>query len=195
MTGEERLNEFMEAVENWTSSKSLPKIQENETVSMILNMKSLSLDKLTREECLACAYELYAHAEYIHSIKSKEEVVLDPSEVTDSLLERMPSPTGWRILVLPYRGKATTEGGLHIPTQVLDDTQIQTVVGYVLKLGNLAYKDEEKFPNGAWCKEKDWIIFPRYAGSRFRIDGGEVRLLNDDEVLASIKNPDDIVSF
>ena len=44
MTGEERLNEFMEAVENWTSSKSLPKIQENETVSMILNMKSLSLD-------------------------------------------------------------------------------------------------------------------------------------------------------
>ncbi len=80
MTGEERLNEFMEAVESWTSSKGLPKIQENETVSMILNMKSLSLDKLTREECLACAYELYAHAEYIHSIKSKEEVVLDWAE-------------------------------------------------------------------------------------------------------------------
>jgi hypothetical protein len=58
--------------------------------------------------------------------KPKEEVVLDPSEVTDSLLERMPNPTGWRILVLPYRGKAMTEGGLHIPTQVLDDTQIQT---------------------------------------------------------------------
>ena len=68
MTGEERLNEFMEAVENWTSSKSLPKIQENETISMILNMKSLSLDKLTREECLSCAYELYAHAEYILSL-------------------------------------------------------------------------------------------------------------------------------
>ena len=127
--------------------------------------------------------------------KPKEEVVLDPSEVTDSLLERMPNPTGWRILVLPYRGKAMTEGGLHIPTQVLDDTQIQTVVGYVLKLGNLAYKDEEKFPNGGWCKEKDWIIFPRYAGSRVRIEGGEGRLLNDDEVLASIKNPDDIGSF
>jgi len=80
MTGEERLNEFMEAVENWTSSKSLPKIQENETISMILNMKSLSLDKLTREECLSCAYELYAHAEYIHSVKSKEEVILDWAE-------------------------------------------------------------------------------------------------------------------
>ncbi len=80
MTGEERLNEFMEAVENWTSSKSLPKIQENETVSMILNMKALALDNLNREECLSCAYELYAHAEYIHSVKSKEEVILDWAE-------------------------------------------------------------------------------------------------------------------
>ena len=80
MTGEEKLNEFMEAVDNWISSKSLPKIQENETVSMILNMKSISLDKLTREECLSCAYELYAHSEYIQSVKSKEEVVLDWAE-------------------------------------------------------------------------------------------------------------------
>ena len=44
MTGEERLNEFMEAVENWISSKSLPKIQENETISMILNMKSQRME-------------------------------------------------------------------------------------------------------------------------------------------------------
>jgi co-chaperonin GroES (HSP10) len=69
------------------------------------------------------------------------------------------------------------------------------VVGYVLKQGPLAYKDELKFPNGAWCQEKDWVIFARYAGSRFRIDGGEVRILNDDEILATISDPEDIISF
>ena len=46
----------------------------------------------------------------------------------------------------------------------------------------------------AWCKQGDWVIFGRYAGARFRIDGGEVRLLNDDEILATIDNPEDIIN-
>jgi co-chaperonin GroES (HSP10) len=41
-------------------------------------------------------------------------------------------------------------------------------------------------------KKGDWVIFARYAGSRIQIDGGEVRLLNDDEILATIENPEDI---
>jgi co-chaperonin GroES (HSP10) len=55
------------------------------------------------------------------------------------------------------------------------------------------YNDKEKFPEGPWCKKGDWVIFARYAGSRIQIDGGEVRLLNDDEVLATIDNPEDIL--
>ena len=43
------------------------------------------------------------------------------------------------------------------------------------------------------CKQGDWVIFGRYAGSRFKIEGGEVRLLNDDEVLARIASPEDIL--
>tara|TARA_R100001126_G_C4852593_1_gene162774 strand:- start:393 stop:818 length:426 start_codon:yes stop_codon:yes gene_type:complete len=125
----------------------------------------------------------------------KEEKVLDPSLIDKPLLERMPHPTGWRILVLPYRGKQKTTGGIHLPDKVLDETQLQTVVAYVLKVGDLAYQDKEKFPNGAWCKKGDWIVFARYAGSRFRIEGGEVRLLNDDEVLATVADPDDIISL
>ena len=68
-------------------------------------------------------------------------------------------------------------------------------MGYVLKQGPLAYGDKDKFPEGAWCKEKDWVVFPRYAGSRFKIEGGEVRILNDDEVIATIMDPDDILSY
>jgi co-chaperonin GroES (HSP10) len=140
--------------------------------------------------------DLEAAAEGVKALYAEPKPkVLDPDAMDKSLLERMPSPTGWRMLILPYRGRETTDGGIYIPTKVLDDGQIQTVVGYVVKQGPLCYKDTEKFPNGPWCTEKQWVIFPRYAGSRFRIDGGEVRILNDDEVLATIDDPEDILSL
>jgi co-chaperonin GroES (HSP10) len=66
------------------------------------------------------------------------------------------------------------------------------VCGNVLAVGPQAYKGE-KYPEGPWCKVGDWVIFARYAGSRFKIDGGEVRLLNDDEIIATVKDPEDIV--
>ena len=125
----------------------------------------------------------------------EESTVLDPELLNKSLIERMPSPTGWRILVLPYKGQGKTEGGLFLPNTVVEEQQVSTQVGYVLKVGDLAYKDEKKFPTGAWCAEKDWVMFARYSGSRFKIEGGEVRILNDDEILAKILEPTDILHF
>ena len=121
-----------------------------------------------------------------------EKPKLNPEAIGASLLERMPEPTGWRILILPYQGKSKTAGGIFIPSEVQEKSQISTQVGYVLKVGPLAYKDTAKFPSGPWCEEKQWVMFARYAGSRFQIDGGEVRILNDDEVLATILDPEDI---
>jgi co-chaperonin GroES (HSP10) len=60
-------------------------------------------------------------------------------------------------------------------------------------MGPDCYSDKERYPRGPWCKKGDWVIFARYAGSRFKIEGGEVRLLNDDEIIATIKDPEDIV--
>ena len=119
--------------------------------------------------------------------------VLDPQLLSKSLMERMPTPTGWRLLVLPYKGKGKTEGGVFLPDKVIDEHQVSTQVGYVLKMGPLAFQDKEKFPKGAWCQEKDWVIFARYSGSRFKIEGGEVIILNDDAILATILNPEDIL--
>jgi co-chaperonin GroES (HSP10) len=121
------------------------------------------------------------------------EKVLDPALIDQPILERLPSPTGWRILILPYRPPKTTKGGILFSDKTRDEAQIQTVAGYVLKTGPLAYADKKKFPEGPWCQEKQWVIFARYAGSRFKIEGGEVRILNDDEILATIKNPEDIL--
>ena len=120
--------------------------------------------------------------------------VLDPSLLDKSLLERMPQPTGWRILVMPYAGKNKKSGGVYVPDEVRDREALATVVAYVLKVGPLAYMDKEKFGDTPWCRPKCWVCIGRYSGSRFKIDGGEVRIINDDEVIATILDPDDIMS-
>ena len=104
----------------------------------------------------------------------------------------MPQPTGWRILLLPFRGMKKA-GSIFLPDQTIEREALATVCGYVLRVGSLAYKDDEKFGGVPWCKEKDWVIFGLYAGSRFKIEGGEVRILNDDEIIATISDPTDIV--
>ena len=45
-----------------------------------------------------------------------DDVVLDPTKVEDSVIERMPQPTGWRILCLPYRKSRKTKGGIVLTT-------------------------------------------------------------------------------
>ena len=127
--------------------------------------------------------------------KDVKDKALNPDSINVSLIERMPDPTGWRLLILPYRGKGKTEGGIYLPDAVVQEQTVSTQVGYVLKVGSLAYGDKEKFPTGPWCAKGDWVMFARYAGSRFKIDGGEVRILNDDEVLAKILEPEDILHF
>ena len=129
------------------------------------------------------------------SYKPEEQIstVLDPKAINDSLLDRLPTPTGYRMLILPYAGPKKTKGGILLSDTTQETQQMTTVCGLILKMGNLCYRDKEKFPLGPWCKLNDWVIFSRYAGSRFKIEGGEVRVLNDDEIISTIKNPRDIL--
>jgi co-chaperonin GroES (HSP10) len=100
--------------------------------------------------------------------KKKNEEEKKEKELESS---KLPEPTGWRLLVLPHKGKGKTKGGVI-----------------------LSYNDADRYPNGPWCKEKDWVIFARYAGSRLNIEGGELRILNDDEVLGVVEDPESILS-
>ena len=106
---------------------------------------------------------------------------------------KLPKPTGWRLLVLPFKMKETTKGGIVLAETTLERQQVASQVGLVMAMGPDCYKDKERYPDGPWCKVKDWVMFARYAGSRIKIDGGEMRLLNDDEVLATIDSPEDIL--
>ena len=125
-----------------------------------------------------------------------EDRILDPEKLDASLLERMPQPTGWRMLVLPYAGKVKTKGGIVLAKETKDREALATVVAYVVKMGPQCYNDTARFGDKPWCEEKQWVLIGRYSGSRFKLeDNAEVRIINDDEVIATILDPDDIVSL
>ena len=125
-------------------------------------------------------------------VKQLEKEKKKKEEIPEA--SKLPVPTGWRILVLPHRGKGKTKGGVILSDKTVEETQIATNVGLVLAIGPDAYNDKERFPNGPWCKKKDWVIFARYAGSRLNIEGGELRILNDDEILGTTDDPESILS-
>ena len=122
----------------------------------------------------------------------QEKEPLNPDNI-QAQISQLPMPSGWRLLVLPFTPREKTKGGILIAQESLDKLRVATNCGYVLKMGPLAYADREKFTTGPWCKKGDWVIFARYAGSRLPIEGGEVRLLNDDEVLGTIKDPESVL--
>ena len=106
---------------------------------------------------------------------------------------KLPQPTGWRILILPFQMGEKTKGGILMGQDTLEKQQVASQCGNVLAMGPDCYRDKDRYKQGPWCKVGDWVMFARYAGSRIKIEGGEVRLLNDDEILATIKNPEDIL--
>ena len=119
--------------------------------------------------------------------KEKKEI----RNITNEM-EKLPLPVGWRILVLPFEASKKSKGGIIYSDDAVERASIASTCGNVLAMGSQTY-DKEKFPEGPWCKKGDWVVFARYAGSRIKIQGGEVRLLNDDEILATIKDPEDIL--
>ena len=117
--------------------------------------------------------------------------ITDEEEAKDP--DVLPELPGYHVLVRPVSVKSKTKGGIFIPDSTRDDMSYLTTVGRVVSVGDLAYMDKDKFPNGAWCKKDDWIIITKYAGARLSIDGGELRIINDDEVLAVVEDPRDIL--
>jgi len=104
----------------------------------------------------------------------------------------LPEPSGWRILcaVPPVSEKIDgTELDLVRDTSTMRQEESATTVLFVMKVGPDAYKDQTKFPTGAWCKEGDFVLVRTYSGTRFKIFGKEFRLINDDQVDAVVQDP------
>ena len=126
-------------------------------------------------------------------VKKSEPVKPVEKDLANEEATKLPQPTGWRMLVLPFKMKEKTKGGLVLAEATLEKQQVASQCGLVLAMGSQCYRDKERYPEGPWCKVNDWVMFARYAGSRIKIYGGEIRLLNDDEVLAKLDSPEDIL--
>ena len=122
----------------------------------------------------------------------KSQIPTDPKGIKE-YLEIIPTPVGYRLCVRPWSGNKKTKGGLILSDTTNEKIAMTTVVGLVVKMGDLCYKDKEKFPNGAWCKEGEFVIYGRYSGARFHTKYGEHRILNDDEIIGKIRKPEDIL--
>lgn len=101
----------------------------------------------------------------------------------------LPHLPGYHILVRPVSVKSKTKGGLLLPDSVKDDVAYLTTVGKVLSIGDLAYKDEDKFPNGKWCDVGDYVCYARHAGQKLYYKGVRLLLLFDDQVMMKVDEP------
>ena len=66
---------------------------------------------------------------------------------------KMPEPKGYKLLISPVEVDEKTEGGVYMPDQMRDAEGIASIIGFVVSMGPDAYKDKDKFPNGAYCKK------------------------------------------
>ena len=67
--------------------------------------------------------------------------------------------------------------------------QVRSIIGLVVDMGEQAYSDPDRFPNGPWCEQGDYVMFRANTGTRFTIEGSEYRLMNDDSIEAVVADP------
>jgi co-chaperonin GroES (HSP10) len=104
----------------------------------------------------------------------------------------LPELPGYHVLIRPVSVKSITKGGIFIPDSTKDDMSYLTTVGKVLALGDLAYKDPDKFPHGAWCKKDDYICYGKHAGQKLFYKSVRLILLFDDQIILRVEDPKDL---
>ena len=57
-----------------------------------------------------------------------EKGEFDPDKMNSSLVDQIPNPTGWRIVLLPYRGVEKSKGGIVLA----EETRQKNTVSYRL---------------------------------------------------------------
>ena len=67
--------------------------------------------------------------------KIQQEALEDIDHLpTEKVLDRLPEPTGWRLLILPYKGQGKTKGGIILSDETIEERGYTTVTGLVLKV-------------------------------------------------------------
>jgi co-chaperonin GroES (HSP10) len=110
-------------------------------------------------------------------------------QTAEEKAKQLPEPSGYHILVALPEVEEKYDSGLIKADQTLHYEEVLATVFFVVKLGPDCYKDEKRFPTGAWCKEGDFILARPNSGTRLKIHGREFRIINDDTVEGVVDDP------
>ena len=118
----------------------------------------------------------------------------DEVVVTEEEMEaQLPRPVGYMILVALPKVEEAYESGIIKADRTRHEEYILSTMGAVIDMGEQAYADKDRFPTGPWCKVGDFVMFRPNTGTRFKVNGSEYRLMNDDSVQATVADPRGIV--
>jgi len=117
-----------------------------------------------------------------------EDVTVLP-ETAEQKAKQLPDPSGYRILCGIPEVDGKFESGLAKSNETMRYEEALTTVLFVIKMGPDCYKDESRFPSGAWCNEGDFVLVRPHAGTRVKIHGREFRIINDDSVEGVVEDP------
>tara|TARA_Y100001937_G_scaffold114180_1_gene163656 strand:+ start:1315 stop:1731 length:417 start_codon:yes stop_codon:yes gene_type:complete len=122
-------------------------------------------------------------------LETKRRKQIEAKKVAEVILDKhIPIPVGYRVLVRLPSVEDKFEGGIAKAASTIREEYILSMVGVVTDMGEQAYKDAERFPDGPWCKEGDYVMFRANTGTRFKVGKEEYRLMNDDSIEAVIKD-------
>ena len=123
------------------------------------------------------------------ALEAKRKRKIEDQQASEVVLDKhVPKPVGYRVLVLLPSVEDTFEGGIAKAASTIREEYILSMVGVVTDMGEQAYKDKERFPDGPWCKEGDYVMFRANTGTRFKVGKEEYRLMNDDSIEAVIED-------
>tara|TARA_R110000868_G_scaffold247205_3_gene503700 strand:- start:4995 stop:5387 length:393 start_codon:yes stop_codon:yes gene_type:complete len=110
-------------------------------------------------------------------------------ETNEQKAKQLPDPVGYRILCAVPEVAGAFDSGLIKPDIFKQHEELLTTVLFVVKMGPDCYKDEKRFPGGPWCKVGDFVLVRPHAGTRVKIHGKDLRIINDDSVEGVVEDP------
>lgn len=103
--------------------------------------------------------------------------------------KQLPDPVTYHILCMLQKSSGEYDSGILKASKTQEFEELLSPVLWVVKCGPDAFKDEKRFPSGPACKEGDFIIVRPNTGTRMKIHGVEMRIINDDSVEAVVQDP------
>ena len=107
------------------------------------------------------------------------------------MTNKLPKPTGYRLLIKPREVSNTTRGGIILTDESKMAAKFSCVISKVIDMGPECYLGMDRSTT-VWCKKGDWVLTGKYVGLKFKYEGEHYSIINDDEVIALVPDPDKI---